>query len=187
MQIQDRRTRSGEDPGLALPLPRRQIELAAAGKLSGTAVVTVILPDAQARLTLHRERQGGYLIELERTAHANTVLVIAVRYGMENGGEGFVMVPVRQSGLAHLEGFSPTFPWQMVLMAPAHIPALGAESVVSSIHAAANNATKRAWREISSITPEIRNVIEGELGEPTNASWRAEDGCCRAGRGEPAR
>ena len=62
--IRGRDTPAGEDPGFALPVPRRQAELAAAGERSDTAVLRVVLPDAQGTLTLHRERDAATSLRL---------------------------------------------------------------------------------------------------------------------------
>jgi hypothetical protein len=151
-------------PDLALPLPRSQAGLAAAGKSAGSAVVTVVLPDSETRLTLHRERHGGYDVEVNRPALAGQPLILAVRYGTEDGGEGLVVVPARHTGLARLDGFSPASPWEVSFTTAASLPVLGAVTVIASVRAAANNATKRAWREIASGMPEVHDVIDAGLG-----------------------
>jgi len=133
--VRGRDTRAGEDPGFALPLPRRQAELAAAGRRSGTAVTKVVLPAAQGTLTLHYERDRGYLVEIDRADRADQLVVITVRFGREDGSEGLVVIPVWRSGLARLDGFSPVAPWQASLATGARLPALTAVSVASSIRA----------------------------------------------------
>jgi hypothetical protein len=162
-RIPGRGTRAGEDPGFALPLPRQQAELAAAGERSSTAVTTVVLPAAQGTLTLHHERHHGYLVEIDLGHRADRLVVITVRFGREDGGEGLVVIPVWHSGLARLDGFSPVAPWQASLATGGRIPALTAASVAFSIRAAANNATRRAWSDLRDVTLEIRQEIDREL------------------------
>ena len=158
-------TPPGEDPGFALPLPRRQAELAAAGERSGTSVMSVVLPDAQGTLTLHRQRGGSYLVEIDLGAdRTDQPVIITVRFRREDGSDESVMIPVQRSGLARLDGFSPVEPWQASLPAVTQLPALAAASVASSVRAAANNATRRAWSDLGAMMPEIRQVIEQELG-----------------------
>jgi len=164
-RIQGRPGRAGWEPGLALPLPRRREGLAAAGRGRGTIVVTAVLPDAEARLTLHRERQGDYLVEIDRVLRTEAPLVIAVRYGTEDGSEALVVVPARGSGLARLDGFSPASPWQVSPVPAASLATLGPDSIAASVRAAVSNETRRAWHEIRDVTPEIRTVIDTELGE----------------------
>ena len=161
--IRGRDTRAGEDPGFALPLPRRQAELAAAGERSDTAVLRVVLPDAQGTLTLHRERDGSYLVEIVLRHRAEQPVVITMRFGKEGGDVGVVLIPVQRSGLARLDGFSPVAPWQASLASGPRFPDLTTASVASSIRASANNATRRAWSDIGNIVPEIRQAIEREL------------------------
>ncbi len=161
--IRGRDTRAGEDPGFALPLPRRQAELAAAGERSDTAVLRVVLPDAQGTLTLHRERDGSYLVEIDLRHRADQPVVITMRFGKEDGDVGVVLIPVQRSGLARLDGFSPVAPWQASLASGPPFPALSAASVASSVRASANNATRRAWSDIGDIVPEIRQAIGREL------------------------
>lgn len=164
-RIRGRDTPSGGMPGLALPLPRRQAGLAAAGSFEGTAVLKAVLPGDGTRLILHRERHGNYLIEVEKKVHTETLLAIAVRYGTVGAGEGFVVIPARRSGLANLARFSPTSPWQASQASTAQVVALGADSVASSVRTAANNVTRRAWREIGDTEPELRQVIARELDD----------------------
>jgi hypothetical protein len=123
-----------------------------------------MLPDAGTRLILHRERQGNYLIEVEKKAHTEALSAIVVRYGTVGAGEGSVVIPARRSGLAHLAGYSPDSPWQASQATAAQVVTWGADSVALSVRAAANNVTKRAWREIGGTEPELRQVIERELG-----------------------
>jgi hypothetical protein len=162
--IRGRDTPAGEDPGFALPLPRQQAELAAAGERSGTAVLRVVLPDAQGTLTLHRERDRGHLVEIDLGQRADQLVVITVRFGTEDSGGGFVVIPAWRSALARLDGFSPVAPWQASLATVTRLPALTAVTVASSVRAAANNATRRAWSDLGDMMPEIRQVIEQELG-----------------------
>jgi hypothetical protein len=164
-RLRGRYSHPGDGPSLALPLPRGQTELAAAGRLKGTAVLKAVLPDVQARLILHRERQGDYLVEIEAAGtHAKAPLVLAMRYGTPGGGEGLVVIPAQRSGLARLTGFSPAHPWQASPVTAAEIRAMGADAITASVRAAANNATRRAWREIGVTVPEFRQLIDRELG-----------------------
>lgn len=164
--IRGRRTRAGEDPGFALPLPRQQAELAAASERSGTALISVVLPDARGTLTLHRERDRGYLVELDLGADTDHLVVVTLRFGKEDGREGLVVIPVRRSALARLDGFSPVAPWQASLATGTRLPALPAvdiTDVTSSVRAAASNATRRAWSALGDLMPGIQHVIEQEL------------------------
>lgn len=163
-QVRRGDTPPGEVPGLALPLPRLQVGLAAARSVGGTAVLRVVLPDAGTRLILHRERNGDYLLEVDRNVETKVPQVIAVSYGRIDAAQGFVVIPARHSGLARLAGYSPTSPWQASQATPAQILALDADSVAASIRAAVNNVTKHAWREIGDTEPELRQLIERELG-----------------------
>lgn len=160
-RLRGRRSDPVEGASFALPQARRQAELAAAGKSQGTAILKTTLPDAQARLILHRERHGGYLLEIEAGGHpeAEVPLALAVRYGTGDGGEGLVVIPARPSSLGRLPGFSPAHPWQVSLAAAAGLRALGADAIAFSVRAAGNNATRRAWREIGAAVPEFRQVI----------------------------
>jgi hypothetical protein len=162
--IQGLDTRAGDDPGFALPLPRRRAELAAAGERSDTAVLRVVLPDARGTLILHRERDGSFLVEIDLGHRASQLVVVTARFGREDGGEGLILIPVWRSGLARLDSFSPVAPWQASLASGPPFPALTAASVVSSIRASANNATRRAWSDMGDIVPGIRQEIAQELG-----------------------
>jgi hypothetical protein len=165
--IRGRRTRAGEDPSFALPLPRQQAELAAASERSGTALMSVVLPDARGTLTLHRERDRSYLVEFDLGAGTDHLVVVTVRFGKEDGREGLVVIPVRRSALARLDGFSPIAPWQASLVTGTQLSALPAVDIIdvaSSVRAAASNATRRAWYALGDMMPEIRQVIEQELG-----------------------
>lgn len=162
-RLRGRRSPPGEDPGLALPLPRRQAELAAAGRAAGTSVVKATLPDGQARLILHRERHGDYFLEVEAGVQATAPLALAVRYGTEETGQALVVIPARRSALARLTGFSPDYPWQAAAATAAAIRAAGPDAIAFSVRAAANNATRRAWRELGDAVPELRPVIDREL------------------------
>ncbi len=164
-RLRGRHSHPEDGPSLALPLPRGQTELAAAGRSKGTAVLKAMLPDVQARLILHRERRGDYLLEIEAgETHAQAPLVLAMRYGTLGGGEGLVVIPAQRSGLARLTGFSPAHPWQASPVTAAEIRAMGADSLATSVRAAANNATRRAWREIGVTVSEFRQLIDRELG-----------------------
>ena len=147
----------------ALPLPRRQTELAAAEEWVDSAVLQVALPGAQGTLTLHQERDQSYLVEIDRGQQASQLIVITVKYGKDDGGEGLVVIPVRRSGLARLDGFGQERPWRASIATETRLPVLTAVSVASSIRAAANNATRRAWSDLGNLVPEIRPVIEQEL------------------------
>ena len=173
--IRGRPTRTDDAPGFALPLPRQQAELAAAQERSGTALLSVVLPDARGTLTLHRERDRGYLVEFDLGAGGDQLVVITVRFGKEDGGEGLVVIPVQGSALARLDDFSPVAPWQASLGAGTRLPALpavGAADVASSVRAAASNATRRAWYALGDMMPGIRQVIEQELGTDAPRSGR---------------
>lgn len=166
--IRGRHPRAGEDPGFALPLPRQQDELAAATERSGSALMSVVLPDARGTLTLHRERDRGYLVEVDLGVGADHLVVITLRFGKEDDGrEGRVVIPVRRSALARLDGFSPVEPWQASLATGTRLPDLLTADVIdvaASVRAAASNATRRAWYALGDMMPEIRQVIEQEIG-----------------------
>jgi hypothetical protein len=153
----------GTEPGFALPQPRWQTELAAAGEWVDTAIVQVALPDAQGTLTLHHERDLSYLVEIDRGRQASQLIVITVKYGKGDGGKGLVVIPVRRSALARLDGFGQERPWRASIATEARLPVLTAVSVASSIRAAASNATRRAWSDLGNLVPEVRLVIEREL------------------------
>jgi hypothetical protein len=123
----------------------------------------VALPDAHGTLTLHHERDQSYLVEIDRGRQASQLIVITVKYGKSEGGEGLVVIPVRRSALARLDGFDQERPWRASIATETRPPILTAVSVASSIRAAANNATRRAWSDLGNFVPEIRPVIEREL------------------------
>jgi hypothetical protein len=162
-RIRGRGTPPEGDPGLALPLPRQQAGLAAARSVEGTVVVKAVLPDAGTWLILHRERHGDFLLEVDKKVHSEMLSAVAVRYGTVGAGEGFIVIPARRSGLAHLAGYSPVSPWQASQVTAARLLAMGADVVAPSVRAAANNVTRRAWREMGDAEPVLRQVIEREL------------------------
>jgi hypothetical protein len=47
---------------------------------------------------------------------------------------------------------------------PDEIVTWGVDRVAYSVQAAANNVTRRVWREIGELVPDLRRVIERELG-----------------------
>ncbi len=161
--IRAQELRPSEEPGFELPRPRRQTELAAAGEWVNSAVMQVGLPDAQGTLTLHHERDQSYLLEIDRGHQASQLIVITVKYGKIDGREGLVVIPVRRSALARLDGFGQERPWRASVATETRPPILTAVSVASSIRAAANNATRQAWSDLGNLVPEIRPVIEREL------------------------
>jgi hypothetical protein len=161
--IRGQEPQPGEEMGIALPRPRRRTEFAAAGEWVDTAVMQVALPDGYGTLTLHHERDQSYLVEIDRGHQASRLIVITVKYGKTAGGAGLVVIPVRRSALARLDGFDHERRWRASIATETRLPVLSAVSVVSSVRAAANNATRRAWSDLGDLVPEIRPVIEREL------------------------
>jgi hypothetical protein len=157
------RGRPGEAPGFALPLPPRRTEFLAADERRGTAVLEVVLAEGWGTLILHRERDGGYLAEVALGDRVGRLAVVTLRFGRHDGGEGLVAIPLRRSGLARLDDFSPVEPWQASVAAADELPALPAATVTASVRACANNATRLAWSDLARIMPEIRQQVAREL------------------------
>ena len=160
---QGRRSHSRDSHSLALPLPRPPAKLAAAGRLETSAILTAILLDAHVNLILHRHGSDDYLLEVVARAPEEIPLAMVMRYGMVSGGEGLVVIPARPTGLAHLSGYSLVSPWEASAARPDEIVTWGVDRVAYSVQAAANNVTRRAWREIGELVPDLRRVIEREL------------------------
>jgi hypothetical protein len=126
--------------------------------------LTAILLDAHVRLILHREGDADYLLEVVARAPEEIPLAMVVRYGTVSRGEGLVVIPARTTGLAHLSGYSPVSPCEASRARPDEIVIWGTDRVANSVQAAANNVTRRAWREIGDLVPELHRMIERELG-----------------------
>jgi hypothetical protein len=151
---------------VALPLSRPPAHLAAAERGGDTAILRVLLPGAQTELVLHREETAEFLLEVILRSPNETPLVVTVRYGTTDGKEQLLLIPVLRTGLARLVRYDPASPWQSSRPTPPdQIRAWEAGAVAVSVGAAANNITRRAWREISAVTPGIRLVIDAELGK----------------------
>jgi transcriptional regulator with XRE-family HTH domain len=162
-RLYGRRPDRRDSESLALPLPRRPAKLAAAGRPETSVVLTAVLLDAHADLILHGEGGGEYLLEVVARTPGETPLAMVVRYGTASGGEGLVVIPARPAGLARLSGYSPVSPWEASAVRPDDIVTWGIDRVAYSVQAAANNVTRRAWREIGELVPDLRRVIEREL------------------------
>jgi hypothetical protein len=166
-RLQQRRIYPSGGRSVALPLPSPPAELAAAGRPGSTAILRATLPDSQADLILHREGVADYLLEVVLRFVPERLLVIAVRYGTSGGGEELVLIPVRRDALARLAGYAPRSPWQASAPAPPdQVQVWDASTVAHSVHAAVNNATRDAWREIGSVVPNAQWVIDEELDRP---------------------
>lgn len=161
---QGRHSHRRDSPGLAMPLPRPPAKLAAAGRLTNGAILTAVLLDAQVNLILHREGGDDYLLEVVTRIPEESPLAVVVRYGTVSGGEGLVVIPARPAGLARLSGYSPVSPWEASAVRPDEIVTWGVDRVAYSVQAAANNVTRRAWREIGTLVPDLHQVIQRELG-----------------------
>jgi transcriptional regulator with XRE-family HTH domain len=162
-----RRLDRRDSQSLALPSPRPPAKLAAAGRPETSAILTAILLDAHVNLILHREGGDDYLLEVITRTPAEIPQAVVVRYGTVSGGEGLVVIPARPAGLARLSGYSPISPWEASAVRPDEIVTLGVDRVAYSVQAAANNVTRRAWREIEELAPDLRQVIERELAGPS--------------------
>jgi hypothetical protein len=68
--------------------------------------------------------------------------------------------------LARLPGYSAGAPWEAsIVSASPQFQGWDPERIAQSVHAAANNATRRGWRAIGEFAPaEIRDLIDAELG-----------------------
>jgi hypothetical protein len=162
------RRRSGliEQPGIALPVPPPAPQLAAAAPAGGTAIVRAVLPGGEDRLILHREREGGYVLEVLRRSAGDAPVIVRVRYGTADGEEVTLLVPVQREALVRLDRYSPAAPWRVFPpLPPDQILTWDAETVGVSVRAAVNNSTKRAWREISA-DRDIQELVSRELEEP---------------------
>ena len=162
-RVHGRRSHRQDSRSFALPLPRPPAKLAAAGRLETSAILTAILVDAHVNLILHRHGSDDYLLEVVARAPEEIPLAMVMRYGTLSGGEGLVVIPARPTGLAQLSGYSLVSPWEASAVRPEEIVAWGVNRVAHSVQAAANNVTRRAWRDIGELVPDLRGVIEREL------------------------
>ncbi len=152
---------------VTLPSPRPLITLAAASR-TPTALIKAALPGAQAVLVLHQERADVFLLEVVPDEADDSPRFVAVHYGNASGDEQVLIIPFLGAGLARLPGYVASLPWHASLPAPAdQLLTWDLETVAVSVRAAANNATRRAWRTITERVPELHKIITEELGPPT--------------------
>lgn len=163
---QDQASPSGQggNSPVALPAPRTGDWLAAAST-TRSGVLVMVLPEA--RLVLHRGPGDVFLLEVLVAELDQTPLIVTVRYGTTSGAARDLVIPVAGKGaLARLSGYSPSAAWEAsAVSVSSRLHGWDPERIAPSVRAAANNATRRAWRAISEFAPaEIRDLIEAELG-----------------------
>lgn len=152
---------------VTLPSPRPLATLAAASR-TPTALVKAALPGGQTVLVLHQERADFFLLEVIPDVADDSPRFVAVHYGNVSGDEQVLIIPFLGAGLARLPGYVASLPWHASLPTPAdQLLTWDLETVAASARAAANNATRRAWRTITERVPELREIVTKALGRPT--------------------
>jgi hypothetical protein len=148
---------------IALP-PSRPLATLAAASRARTALIKITLPRAEAVLVLHREDADAFLLEVIPDTVDGSVRFVSVHYGDTDGYERVLIIPFLGAGLARLHGYAASLPWEASLPGPAdQLLAWDLETVAASVHAAVNNATRRAWKTISDRVPGLRDAITEEL------------------------
>jgi hypothetical protein len=151
---------SPRDVAVALPLTRAAAGLAAASETRGSAILKVTLPDGRTDLALHRQGTGDYQLEVGIRQATAGLEIMMVRYGTA-GGDQRLLIPVTEgAALARLPGYLAGAAWAASVPTGADkIQGWDASVVSASFQAAAGGRTKRAWRTLAALVPDVRLAI----------------------------
>ncbi|MFD9869080.1 hypothetical protein ACFXI8_26525 [Streptomyces niveus] len=181
-------------PGHAPPMPARREEpagrpqpapagwftlppLPAGGALTASGSDAVVLetssPNGRAVFVLRRtvDEKADYLLELVVRGIADQPELAVVTYTRPDGEEHTLLIPVASSSFGPaasfvgLSGFSANSAWRATGPAPVPVdPDWPLVTVAHSVRAAANEATRAAWRRVGECAgQEIRDTIDRAL------------------------
>ena len=138
----------------------------------GSAIAAAATPDGLTEFYVFPGgRPGWYLLEVVFRGAGSLPAVVTVRYRTIEGGEQVLLVPLGLSKIGapsaqvRLAGVDDSKNWEVSEPVPAsRDSAWDAGTVTASAKAAANEATREAWRQVSTmLTPDLQQVIREAL------------------------
>jgi hypothetical protein len=154
-------------------LPRSLVPstLAAADDEGDASVLMdAVFEDGLVRFSVYDRGSGRYWLEVALRSAEPQPSVVTVRYQAADGTARDLMIPVigdgggRSSSIASLPGYEPGTDGQAWLTAPGDVQAWPAETIRTSVLAAAGSGTARAWERLAALVPaRTREAIEDAL------------------------